>query len=138
MSNYVYSSKTNCFYPLSEKENYESKGLWDDEAVEVSDTIVDKYTGQPPEGKVRGADKNGTPRWVNVPPLTEEQQRSATDFKKSQLIAEADEVMLDWRTELMLDNITDDDREKLVKWMEYRKELKKVDVNNPKWPEKPE
>ncbi|MCB2241619.1 tail fiber assembly protein, partial [Salmonella enterica] len=49
---------------------------------------------------------------------------------------------LDWRTELMLGEISDANRDKLSAWLDYKNEVKAVDVtttpDNVNWPEKPE
>ncbi|EAX0034523.1 phage tail protein, partial [Salmonella enterica subsp. arizonae serovar 40:z36:-] len=53
----------------------------------------------------------------------------------------ADAVMLDWRTELMLGEISDANRGKLSAWLAYKNEVKAVDVTtdpeNVNWPVPP-
>ncbi|MEY5966026.1 tail fiber assembly protein, partial [Salmonella enterica subsp. enterica serovar Corvallis] len=61
---------------------------------------------------------------------------------RQQLLTHADAVMLDWRTELMLDEISDANRAKLSAWLAYKNEVKAVDVTtapeNVNWPVPPE
>ncbi|WP_343105376.1 tail fiber assembly protein, partial [Escherichia coli] len=50
--------------------------------------------------------------------------------------------MLDWRTELMLGEISDANKAKLSAWLEYKNRVKAVDVTtdpeNINWPVPPE
>ncbi|ECJ4667803.1 tail fiber assembly protein, partial [Salmonella enterica subsp. diarizonae] len=62
--------------------------------------------------------------------------------ERQRLLTHADKVMLDWRTELMLGEISDANRDKLSAWMAYKSEVKTVDVtttpDNVNWPVPPE
>lgn len=46
-----------------------------------------------------------------------------------ELLSEADAVTSDWRVYLILDDITDEERTKLVAWMDSKEELKSVDTS---------
>ncbi len=64
-----YSAERNIFYPSSLKGEFESKGAWPCDAIQVSDDEVTKYmNGHPPAGMQRGAGNNGRPAWVPIPP----------------------------------------------------------------------
>lgn len=58
------------------------------------------------------------------------------------LLAKADATMIDWRTELMLGEISDDNMDKLSAWLAYKNQVKAVDVTtDPEhviWPVPPE
>nr|EKY0314284.1 tail fiber assembly protein [Citrobacter freundii] len=62
--------------------------------------------------------------------------------ERQRLLKHADAVMLDWRTELMLGEISDANRAKLSAWLAYKNEVKSVDVTtdpeNVNWPVPPE
>lgn len=61
--------------------------------------------------------------------------------KRNALINEAKDYSEEWRTELALDMISDDDLAKLKKWTAYIKDLRNLDLSgapNINWPEKPE
>ncbi|MGX8902594.1 tail fiber assembly protein [Citrobacter werkmanii] len=77
---------------------------------------------------------------VNPPP-TREELIAAAEQERQKLLAHADAVMLDWRTELMLGEISDASREKLSVWLAYKNEVKSVDVTidpeHVNWPELP-
>ncbi len=64
-----YSAATNGFYPSNLKSTYESAGTWPADAVELSETEQSSYwRQQPPVGKNLGADANGRPVFVDLPP----------------------------------------------------------------------
>ncbi|EHK4357305.1 tail fiber assembly protein [Salmonella enterica] len=76
------------------------------------------------------------------PPPTHEQLIQAAENERQRLLAAADAVMLDWRTELMLGEISDANRAKLSAWVAYKNEVKAVDVTTDpehvNWPVTPE
>ncbi|WP_447536013.1 tail fiber assembly protein [Escherichia coli] len=76
------------------------------------------------------------------PPPTHEQLIQAAENERQRLLSAADAIMLDWRTELMLGEISDANRAKLSAWLAYKNEVKTVDVTtNPEhvnWPVIPE
>lgn len=80
---YGYSAKTNIFYVIEDKKGYEEFGNWPDDVQPISDEIWEKFSVQGPSGKMRGANKNGMPCWVDIPPPTREQQIDAAERKKA-------------------------------------------------------
>ncbi|EPE9029600.1 tail fiber assembly protein [Escherichia coli] len=76
------------------------------------------------------------------PPPTHEELIQAAENERQRLLTAADAIMLDWRTELMLGEISDANRVKLSAWLAYKNEVKTVDVTtNPEhvnWPVIPE
>ncbi|WP_241175047.1 tail fiber assembly protein [Kosakonia sp. CCTCC M2018092] len=57
------------------------------------------------------------------------------------MLADADQITSDWKTELALGILEDDDRETLTKWMKYIRAVKAVDVSTApdiEWPAQPE
>ncbi|ECS6408053.1 phage tail protein [Salmonella enterica subsp. enterica serovar Poona] len=75
------------------------------------------------------------------PPPTHEQLIQAAENERQRLLAAADAIMLDWRTELMLGEISDANRGKLSAWLAYKNEVKtwdiKTDPENVNWPVPP-
>ncbi|EKB5401526.1 tail fiber assembly protein [Salmonella enterica] len=138
---YVYSAASNSFYPLTLKESYEDAGEWPVDGVEVDDTVFSEFQNPPP-GKIRIAGENGFPSWADIPPATREELIDAAEQERQKLLAHADTVMLDWRTELMLGEISDANRAKLSAWLAYKNEVKSVDVTTDpehvNWPVPPE
>lgn len=76
------------------------------------------------------------------PPPTHEQLIQAAENERQRLLSGADAVMLDWRTELMLGEISDANKAKLSAWLDYKNEVKAVDIttdpDNVNWPQPPE
>ncbi|WP_449567105.1 tail fiber assembly protein [Lelliottia nimipressuralis] len=88
---------------------------------------------------------NGT-IWEDDQAAIEASYQLQIEQDRSALLAEANTVTADWRTELMLDVISDEDKASLTAWMAYTKELKAWDVSGVVdekshtelvWPEKP-
>ncbi|HIH4536433.1 TPA: tail fiber assembly protein [Citrobacter freundii] len=138
---YVYSAASNSFYPLTLKESYEDAGEWPVDGVEVDDTVFSEFQN-PPTGKIRIAGENGFPSWEDIPPATREELIDAAEQERQKLLAHADIVMLDWRTELMLGEISDTNRAKLSAWLAYKNGVKSADVTTDpehvNWPVPPE
>lgn len=138
---YLYSKKTNSFYPFSLKTEYQGSGTWPQDGVEIDEDTFVEFSS-PPAGKIRVAGSDGYPVWADVPPLTHGQLISAAEQMRQQLLTHADAVMLDWRTELMLGEISDANRGKLSAWLAYKNEVKSADVTTApehvNWPVPPE
>ncbi|WP_213854438.1 tail fiber assembly protein [Escherichia coli] len=130
------------FYLLSMKELYEKAGTWPVNGADVDDETMVIYTSVAPKGKTLGADKDGNPTWLDIPPPSHEEFIRIVENEQKKLLAHADAVMLDWRTELMLGEISDANRAKLSAWLAYKNDVKAVDVTtdpgNVNWPVPPE
>ncbi|ENK7105488.1 tail fiber assembly protein [Enterobacter kobei] len=101
-----------------------------DEATKISIEVYSEFAGIAwPEGKTLGADSSGMPAWVDAPPPTHEEEVEAAEQQRQQLLLKADEVTADWRVELMLGDISEEDKEKLSAWMDYKKQVKAVDTS---------
>lgn len=88
---------------------------------------------------------NGS-EWVQDTDALKKGMQEKAESKRQELLTAANETIADWRTELQLDVISDDDKASLVKWMAYIKALKAMDLTNVKnedsyesikWPELP-
>lgn len=115
--------------------------------VELTRARIVDYIGPVHAGFVTVAPSTPHDVWDGVAWVTDaDAQRNAAiaDAEKlrSQLLAHADEVMLDWRTELMLGEISDANKAKLSAWMAYKNEVKAVDMTidpgHVNWPVPPE
>ncbi|WP_279027688.1 tail fiber assembly protein [Gibbsiella quercinecans] len=94
------------------------------------------------QGKIIATDSNGKP--ILRVPVTDWQAMAGA--KRRTLLLSANTTVADWRTELQLDIITDDDKSRLVKWIAYIKALKSLTFNgvtdeasykNIEWPVEP-
>lgn len=139
MNKYLYDAVTNAFYPLDMQADYEDAGMWPAKGVEVDETLFASFQN-PPAGKVRAAGDDGYPEWVDVPPPTPAQYVHMADAKKVSLLNDANSITDDWRTELALGIISDEDKASLISWMQYIKVVKAVDTSTAPiivWPKKP-
>ena len=125
---YQYSPSTNSFYPNDLLAAYKDAGTLPNELVPVDEDVFREFTATPEPGKMRVADSDGLPAWGDIPPPTREELIAAAEQERQQRLAQADAAMLDWRTELMLGEISDANRTKLSAWLAYKNEVKAVDV----------
>ena len=137
----LFSASTVGFYDYDRKEVYERAGNWPDDLIEIDHELHLQFCGTAPSGKKLGA-VNGMPGWVDIPPPTREELIATAENERQRLLAHADAMMLDWRTELMLGEISDTNRTNLSAWLTYKNTVKLVDVktdpNHVIWPELPE
>lgn len=137
-----YSKTTNAFYDMSRKDLFLEAGTWPGDVIEVEQNIADEFMQTPPSGKQRISGDDGLPTWGDIPPPTRDELIAIAENERQRLLAYADVVMLDWRTELMLGEISDTNRAKLSAWLAYKNEVKEVDVTigpeNVIWPVPPE
>ncbi|EBF8129056.1 TPA: tail fiber assembly protein [Salmonella enterica] len=83
---------------------------------------------------------NGS-EWVTDADAQKSGQVAAAEQKKSALLAEAQNTISLWQTELQLGIISDDDKASLIMWMKYIQVLNAVDASTApdiEWPVKPE
>jgi len=130
-------------WPYALKTKYEAAGVWPEIAgTDISEVMFAEFTSTPPAGKIRGTGSDGYPAWVDAPPLTYEQLVSAAEALQKSLLSDADAVIADWRTELMLNEISDENRAKLSAWLAYKNEVRAVDyTGDPEhviWPAAPD
>lgn len=139
--NYVYSAAKNLFFPVQYQEQYEQNGDWPSDAVAVDDSVFYEFTSYQ-EGKTRVAGPEGLPAWVDIPQPSYEELIQSAENERQRLLSNADSVMLDWRTELMLGEISDANRAKLLAWLAYKNDVKAIDVTTApehiNWPVSPE
>ncbi|OSN07205.1 phage tail protein [Lonsdalea britannica] len=136
----MYRFSNGSFYPSILQGAYESAGSWPENGVDVTDEVFKEFSVSP-SGKTVGTDTEGRPCWVDVPPPSHDELIAAAESKRVQLLNYADEVVKDWRVELALGEISDEDKAKLSAWISYKKAVKSVDTSTAPditWPEKPE
>lgn len=85
------------------------------------------------------------PKWNGSEWVTDKDAQHAADIEaanqqKTALLAEAQETISFWQTELQLGIISDEDKNSLIAWMSYTKAVQAVDTSKAPdiiWPEKP-
>ncbi|HCQ0485766.1 TPA: tail fiber assembly protein [Escherichia coli] len=136
MNKYKWSAKYNAFFPIEMLHIYQSS--WDDlsDLIDIDDTVVAEFIGNPPEGKVRGV-VDGMPAWVDVPLPTYEEKIADAEKMKLSLKANADSEIA-WRQDAVDAGIaTDEETVALADWKKYRVLLMRVDPASPVWPALP-
>lgn len=141
MSNFVFSPSKEAFFARAWQQEYIDSGTWPEDALIISDDLYYQYSSAPPPGK-KLISVDNLPAWGDVPPPTHEELIAAAEQVRQQLLAHADATMLDWRTELMLGELSDANRAKLSAWLAYKNDVKAVDVTTDpehvSWPVPPE
>ena len=110
-------------------------------------TTVVNYIGEIRSGFTTVApstlyDKWDGSKWVADPDAQRKAAIADAEKLRSHLLASADKVMLDWRTELMLGEISDANKNKLSAWMAYKNKVKAVSADEAitdgfKWTDSP-
>lgn len=141
MNTYSFSPSSLAFYANSmQKTMYEPSNAWPADAFDIDDEIAETFmTTSIPEGKVLGV-KDGGPAWVDAPLPTHEQYVQQAEQKKTSLLNNASNTTSDWKTELALGIINDDDKASLTAWMQYTQAVKAIDTSKAPdidWPVEP-
>jgi len=122
---YYFSAVNNSFYFGSMESSYGDS--WPHDLIEASTETFNEFVA-PRAGKIRIVGNDGMPAWGDLPALTPEQVIASARATQQELINNANVITADWRTELALDIISDDDKVSLTAWMQYIKAVKAVDV----------
>lgn len=140
---YAFSASENAFYAKALINDYIDAGSWPDDAIDVENRIYLEYSGEAPEGKYRIVDSDGMPAWADIPV----DYKAKAEAHRQYLLAIANTVTADWRIELQLGIISDDDKAQLSNWMSYIRVLRGMDLsditdenlfNQIEWPASPE
>lgn len=138
---YGYSATTNTFYVIENKSGYEQFGNWPADVNPVSDEVWETFIKQGSPGKVRGADEDGFPAWVDIPAPTQEEEIESATMQKIQLMAKATKTIAPLQDADDLGIATADELDKLKRWKIYRVQLNRLDPEyapNISWPLAPE
>nr|CBA73042.1 phage tail assembly protein [Arsenophonus nasoniae] len=138
---YYFSATKLCWLSESLKESYISAGTWDDEATKVSFNIYKEYAlCAPLEGKMLGADKNGAPIWIDIPPKTKNELIKEAENTKIELMQNAAAIITPLQDAIDLNMATDEECKNLMEWKTYRVLLSRIDISiapNIEWPKLP-
>ncbi len=140
---YWFDPESNAFYPEALKEEYTDAGSLPDNLIEVGDKVFIEFTGIPPEGKTRGVGERGLPVWINVPPLTVEDEIKATITEKKLRVDIANDYIngQQWPSKLVLGRLSDNEKLQFNEWLDYLDAVNAVDTSTApdiKWPTQPE
>lgn len=131
--NYIYSPSTNSFYPIDMQPDYEAAGSWPLDGIEVEDSVFQEFTGGVPPGKMRASGPDGTPIWVDLPPLTPEEELAAANSLRASLLQLAGARIAPLQDAVDLGIATAGEEAALLTWKRYRVELNRL-PNVPGWP----
>lgn len=136
----LFSPSVNGFYDSRLLIEYRANNSLPDDVIEMTEKEMSVfYMSEPPTGKKLGS-VNNRPTWIDLPKKTKEELISIAEQQRKNLLSNADAATADWRTELALGIIDDDDIAKLTEWMKYIKAVKAIDTStapNINWLEAP-
>lgn len=102
-----------------------------------ADLYKELMSEQQLDGKAIVPDENGFP----IISLAKIDHYALAENYRKQLLSEIDNVISDWRVELMLGEISSENKEKLLSWMKYKKRIKLTDTSTApevNWPISPD
>ena len=115
-------------------------------STETGQQVEVTALGSYPEGTTPNAptspyDKWDGEKWVTDSAAKHEGDIADAEQHRQMLLAQVDELSSDWRVELMLGDISEENKKKLSSWMAYKTAVKAVDVSTApdiNWPAQPE
>jgi len=139
---YSFSALDNSFYPYELREDYDASGTWPRDGVDVDEAVFSEFTAPAPSGKQRGADNNGYPAWIDIPPLTHEQLIEQSEVEKQSKINAANDHMSSkqWPGKAAIGRLKGDELAQYNRWLDYLDVLEAIDTSkapNITWPDKP-
>ncbi|MDU7205757.1 MAG: tail fiber assembly protein [Enterobacter asburiae] len=108
--------------------------------VEVM-ALGDYPEGTTPNPPASSYDKWDGEKWVTDSAAKHQGDIADAEQHRQMLLAQVDELTSDWRVELMLGDINEENKKKLSTWMAFKTTVKAVDVStapNVSWPAQPE
>ncbi|MFC7775599.1 tail fiber assembly protein [Pantoea sp. GCM10028869] len=138
--NIGFSATTKAFYDLDEKAVYIQNGSWSDDVINISEALWLNYHGQPPQGKIRGADNHGMPCWIDAPEPAEQERIAEAVNKRNAMLMTADTEIRQLKIVEEFHALTDEETQKLLLWKKhfvdvYR--IEPVNVCSIRWPDVP-
>lgn len=115
------------FIPQAWKEDGTySSDAWPVDAVLLEESVTAQFWKQtPPDGKQLGS-TNGTPAWVDLPPVSVEQLRASALARRDTLLATAALRIAPLQDAADLGDATDADTANLKLWKQYRVAVNRV------------
>ncbi|WP_273841983.1 tail fiber assembly protein [Providencia rettgeri] len=126
--NYYYSASTNAFYPVSLEQDYIDASTFPSDAMLVENAVFEEFT-RVNSGKVRATNEKGLPVWIEAPEPTQTELIAEAEYQKQALLNEATAAIAPLQDAVDLGIATDEEREQLREWKEYRVLLSRVDVS---------
>lgn len=127
---YYYSAKENAFYPAEMQVSYKNSGSWAENGKWVDESVFTEFAISPaPAGKMRVADKNGLPKWGDLPKPTKEQLIAEAEQQKQSLADEAEENITLLERKVRLRMATAAEKNLLAAWEIYSIKVADIDTS---------
>lgn len=125
---YGYSATTNTFYVIEEKDDFQANGTWPDDVTPITNEEWNTYRVQGQRGKVRGANAEGRPCWIDAPQLTPMQHREIASWEKAARLEMAGKAIAPLQDADDLGVATAEEKALLLAWKRYRVLINRVDA----------
>ena len=133
-----YSPSTKGFYDDKLKNDYQNNDSWPEDLTEISERWYNYLLQKQSEGKTININEYGQPVVTEPEPPTQEELTRQAERQKSELLTEAESVILPLERAVRLNMATNEERSRLEAWERYSVLVSRVDTANPEWPDKPE
>ncbi|EKT1596844.1 tail fiber assembly protein [Escherichia coli] len=126
------------------EEDHRGESVW---STKDGRAVIIDYIGEIKSDFTTMSPSTPFDKWDGMQWVTDTEAQYAAaitqaENERQRLLKHADAVMLDWRTELMLGEISEANKAKLSAWLAYKNEVKSVDVTTDpehvSWPVLPE
>ncbi|UTC25965.1 tail fiber assembly chaperone [Phage vB_KsaM-C1] len=128
---YYFSPQKNIFVTDINKSVYESSGNWPEDLTEVDYQTFVNFTGNPPQGKTRGTDSHGFPKWVKAP-KEEMDFNILRNVKMAEAAAHIEENM--WMLKSAAGLLSGNEMKNFKVWVQYIEALKNAETDLPEQP----
>jgi hypothetical protein len=138
--NIGFSAKTKAFYDLDEKAVYIQNGSWSEDVKSISEVLWLNHCGQPPKGKIRGADEHGMPCWIDAPEPTERERIAEAVNIRNAMLMTADTEIRQLKIIEEICALTSEETQRLMSWKKYLADVYRIEpgnVSSIRWPDVP-
>lgn len=141
MNKYRYSASENLRYLISLLPAYTDQNALPGDMIDISDAMAEEFFDNPtPVGKLRGADEDGLPCWIDAPAASHESLIAQAEYHRS-ILRDKAESEITWRQGAVDEGIaTEKEAADLSAWIKYRVLLMRVDITSAPdidWPPPP-
>lgn len=123
-----FSAKRNAFYFLEDEAAYRKSGTWQDDIIPVSKDVWLRFVGDPPEGKERGAGKDGMPEWIDIKDHGKKINEDHDSYKDA-LLEEADKHIRMLKIVEEVNGLNEAQKKTLAAWKEHLTDVYRLEIN---------
>lgn len=141
---YKFSPSLNLFFYEDGLQQFTEAGWVLSDLVDVTEAqFIEFQADRSSEGKVRSVNTDGTPCWADLPAPSHEELVALAEIQRQSLVDAANAIIGEnqWPSRLQLGRITDEDKAKFIRMLDYLDALSAIETSQApdiNWPELPE